>query len=64
MVGFGNDLATVMYYHKMTQSNPGCWTVDLNGGTTWAMGEYDFQSIIVHHRLSTHVTLNARLVVI
>ena len=39
MVGFGNDLATVMYYHKMTQSNPGCWTVDLNGGTTWAMGE-------------------------
>ena len=39
MVGKGNDLATVMYYHKMTQSNPGCWTVDLNGGTTWAMGE-------------------------
>jgi hypothetical protein len=37
MKGDGNDLGTVMFYHRMTDADPRCWVVDLKGGITWAM---------------------------
>jgi hypothetical protein len=37
MNGGGNDLGTVMFYKRATNNNPGCWKVDLKGGTTWAI---------------------------
>jgi hypothetical protein len=36
MTGEGNDLGTVMFYHKVTKDDSGCWDVDLKGGNTWA----------------------------
>jgi hypothetical protein len=36
MTGGGNDLGTVMFFHKVTRDDPGCWDVDLKGGNTWA----------------------------
>ena len=35
--GSGKDLGTVMFYHRMTKDDPGCWDVHLKGGTTWAV---------------------------
>jgi hypothetical protein len=37
MSGGGNDLGTVMFYKRVTKDDPGCWVVDLKGGTTWAV---------------------------
>lgn len=37
MDGGGNDLGTVMFYHKVSIDDPGCWVVDLEGGNTWAV---------------------------
>jgi hypothetical protein len=35
--GGGNDLGTVMFYRRMTDTDPRCWVIDLKGGNTWAM---------------------------
>jgi len=35
--GGGNDLGTVMFYQRVTKDDPGCWDVDLQGGSTWAV---------------------------
>ena len=37
-VGNGKDLGTVMFYRKVTEDDPGCWTIEIPGGTTtWAV---------------------------
>ena len=36
--GNGKDLATVMFWRHVTEDDPGCWDVDIPGGTTtWAL---------------------------
>jgi hypothetical protein len=35
--GGGNDLGTVMFYQGVTKDDPGCWDVDLQGGSSWAI---------------------------
>ena len=37
-VGAGKDLSTVLFYRKVTLDDPGCWNINLRGGTTtWAI---------------------------
>ncbi len=37
-MGDGKDLGTVLFYRKVTLDDPGCWNIQLRGGTTtWAV---------------------------